>query len=418
MITNHAHTGSDPGWKPITQPVKHVALTMSVPCDHCAKPIPINGPTQRLHCDHCQRETTLTRMAEELSLAAEQMQSMGSPYRSTLYSSADPLCAQCGEQVPIDEYVGYSGGVTALYCPSCGSQMPTYPAPSWLRDQLPGALQVFGGDPELAREHAGLSLHVNQKRVDPVMMACPGCAGSLSVGEHSARTLACSYCHGQVFIPDELWRRLHPVKTMKRWTLTYVGSLKTEEELREEEEERREEEAERAERVVYEEKSARSTRRSKWIGWGGTIIGIAVAVGVAGFSFLGKGCSKVEGSFVSSGEPLGEMTFKPTKCKSLQRMGAFGVVLLSGDSNEGIKLVQDPTRGMLVQVKIPSTCNGSTCKAVTFDREECTRFDVDVSRTNTTVNGVRLLDGRLGLECKFAKAGGTAKADIRFKRCD
>jgi hypothetical protein len=37
------------------------------------------------------------------------------------------------------------------------------------------------------------------------------------------RTTTCRFCSVAVFLPDELWRRLHPVATMRTWTLTYAG---------------------------------------------------------------------------------------------------------------------------------------------------------------------------------------------------
>ena len=74
-------------------------------------------------------------------------------------------------------------------------------------------------------------------------------------------------------------------------------------------------------------------------------------------------------------------------------------------------------KGTLVQVQKKETCKGDSCEYVVFDREECTQFDVSIESTNTTVNDIRVLEGHLRLDCKFAETGGTAKADITFT-CD
>jgi hypothetical protein len=99
--------------------------------------------------------------------------------------------------------------------------VPTFPAPAWLKEQLPTAVQIFGADAEIAGEEAGLAVALGERQVQPVAMACPSCGGGLTFTERSERTTACKYCGVSVFIPDALWLELHPAKTMERWTLTY-----------------------------------------------------------------------------------------------------------------------------------------------------------------------------------------------------
>jgi hypothetical protein len=93
---------------------------------------------------------------------------------------------------------------------------------------MPTALQVLGGDGDVAKEQAGLELHVKEDATKPIATACPACGGGLSVGRDAERTIDCRFCHASVFIPDELWKRFHPGKTMLRWTITYTGALTSE----------------------------------------------------------------------------------------------------------------------------------------------------------------------------------------------
>jgi hypothetical protein len=73
-----------------------------------------------------------------------------------------------------------------------------------------------------------VDLSVDQAETKPVAMACPKCGGGLTIGPDTERTIACHFCSASVFIPDALWKELHPVKTMLRWTLTFTGELMTE----------------------------------------------------------------------------------------------------------------------------------------------------------------------------------------------
>jgi hypothetical protein len=163
----------------------------------------------------------------------------------------------------------------------------------------------------------------------------------------------------------------------------------------------------------------RSTRVATVVAWVGGVGGVAVAIGVAGMSALGVSVSHVEGQLVATGQPLTAFTFKPTKCASGYREGYHGVVLGSEQApDQGIKLVRDPVKGMLVTVQVPGTCNPTgQCKAVVFDAEECAKYDVVVSTTNTTVNKVRMVEGHLALDCKFKETGGTVQASLKFSRC-
>ena len=94
-------------------------------------------------------------------------------------------------------------------------------------------------------------------------------------------------------------------------------------------------------------------------------VGVAVVAGVVVFFVVGKGCSKAEGTFTATGEPIGDRTVNPVRCRSGQRMNFHGVMLLTEDDAVAI----------------------------------------------------RVLEGHLKLECKFKETGGRARASITFS-CD
>lgn len=137
------------------------------------------------------------------------------------------------------------------------------------------------------------------------------------------------------------------------------------------------------------------------------------------FSF--KGCSSTEGSVTARGEPFGALKFVPQQCRSGEHESFYGVFLLGEDETSGaIKAVVDPREGDFVDVELPGSCKGpdhDDCTMVRVDPSQCTTFDLEVKKTDTWLNEIRLLDGSLQLDCTFEQ-GGTLVADVRFESCD
>lgn len=150
----------------------------------------------------------------------------------------------------------------------------------------------------------------------------------------------------------------------------------------------------------------------------GMSILLFAGIGIIPFFLMSKGCSSSEGSFQSTGAPLGDFTLVPKHCKSGEHEGFYGVFVLPEAENQGgLKIVQDPVQNRwVIHVELPGSCVGGTCKVVTLDATRCSKYDVSVERTNTTVNDIRLLDGKLELACAFE--GGSVNANIRFESCD
>jgi hypothetical protein len=60
-------------------------------------------------------------------------------------------------------------------------------------------------------------------------MTCPQCGAALHLTAESQRTTTCQFCHVDVFLPDELWRCLHPVKVVQPWWVRFEGSTRRQE---------------------------------------------------------------------------------------------------------------------------------------------------------------------------------------------
>jgi hypothetical protein len=153
----------------------------------------------------------------------------------------------------------------------------------------------------------------------------------------------------------------------------------------------------------------------------GSVLGAAFWGVIIMVALDSDGCSSTEGTFEASGKPLGDFTFTPTHCRSGQHESFFGVYLLGKDGDAGgLKVVIDPRDGGAVMVEVPGSCRGADnddCTVVPLEQDACATFDLDIEPTNTYVNDIRLLDGRLRLACTLPE-GGSARADVRFSSCD
>jgi hypothetical protein len=110
---------------------------------------------------------------------------------------------------------------------------------------VPTAVQIYAVDPGAGAAGAGAAPHV-EDAARPVVMACPHCGGALRLSGESERLVPCQFCKADVYLPDDLWRRLHPAKTVREWFVRFEG--KTSFELTQEAHERAAAERARADR--------------------------------------------------------------------------------------------------------------------------------------------------------------------------
>lgn len=112
----------------------------------------------------------------------------------------------------------------------------------------------------------------------------------------------------------------------------------------------------------------------------------------------------VSGTLAATGEAE-TWTLESGTCYSGQRENYFGVIGYGPEgSGLAVKLVKDQLKGWAAVINVPKTCatvaESGGCKARVLTAADCDVFEASVERTNTTVNDVRLLDGRLRLDCK------------------
>ena len=172
-------------------------------------------------CDACAKTTPITanEWGRIFAVGAKVSSTkIGHEITMDILPSAKPACGSCATPMPLD--VLAIGSDATATC-KCGEPLVTYPAPPWLREAVPALVQLYGADRE------DTTSQPTRAHVEPVAMACPKCGGSLDIAADAQRTTKCKFCSASIYLPDDLWRSLHPVKTVRAWTFAFEGALTT-----------------------------------------------------------------------------------------------------------------------------------------------------------------------------------------------
>lgn len=235
-------------------------------------PLPVNGPVRTARCGACQAELGIPeKLWGELLVALDDAHDTmtDGATRSRVWDSLErkfhcsytrllPRCGKCSRPFPLDVAVEVD---RELPCETCGVSMSVYPAPDWVTHVSPTSQQVYSTVRSVAMD-AGEAAAKVPDAAAPVVMPCPRCGGALEIVGESERTVKCRFCEADVFLPDELWSRLHPVRTVQEWFVRFDGETRAEREVRyaalhaQKEEARRQLEQEARRRALEEEEKA------------------------------------------------------------------------------------------------------------------------------------------------------------------
>jgi hypothetical protein len=204
--------------------LRYVLIECGVKCPKCDNPVPLNGPWESAHCDHCQADFDVPRdywtdifkdiLGEikegELGEGEGRNSTIWGTFNTTLmYGNQIPYCLGCGTDFPEASLKPDAG---TLACAKCGETVETALPPAWLAEFRPRLLvgaSVSGADEPQPEGVPG-----------PVAFTCPKCGGALVV-DGSDRLVPCQFCDVKVYLPDDLWLRLHPAKSKSRWFVVF-----------------------------------------------------------------------------------------------------------------------------------------------------------------------------------------------------
>lgn len=199
-----------------------VTIELRAPCPKCGNPVPINALVPSVMCPECQHEVHLYRAfwKEVLDWAAHKAAGSSGAYTTNLDSGATLTvdlallrCSSCETDLSLTEKL--TQGPAWIPC-SCGALTAIRPVRRDFEPRISVLFTHIIGE-DTTQVAAGVPGPAPEA-IDPVLFPCPRCGASLEV-DGSSRTVKCGYCAANAYLPDDLWRRLHPVKTIERWHL-------------------------------------------------------------------------------------------------------------------------------------------------------------------------------------------------------
>jgi hypothetical protein len=204
--------------------VFYAMLEWSINCPKCDGPVMLNGPLETAHCNRCQTDITIPHdywksilddVMQEVKSDLEEGEGTNSNIFGTfktalLYAQLHPQCEKCKTDIEVNENL--ETGYTHT-CKICGNTVKVSPSPYWLQEVCPPIKLLFNAELESGKGDETPAIS------GPIVFSCPKCGGALTV-DGSERLVPCEFCGVSVYLPDDLWLRLHPAKIKSRW---YIG---------------------------------------------------------------------------------------------------------------------------------------------------------------------------------------------------
>lgn len=197
-------------------------------CTYCKGPLILNGPFEKVTCRACKNEVRIDKdlyasimkdLIEEYDHLDEKQGQKGMINFHFDYGAykLDPRCGNCEAKIDVSEVE--TGKIGSTPCLQCGKSMSTEPSPEWLKKMVSLAAQLFNVAPRKSEN----TETITEQR--PIVMTCPQCGGALRITSDRTRTADCDYCSSDVYLPDEVWKRLHPVETVREWFVRFEKQL-------------------------------------------------------------------------------------------------------------------------------------------------------------------------------------------------
>lgn len=131
---------------------------------------------------------------------------------SLMYGRQEPRCGKCKEGIDIAKLEEYSTRGN-IECTKCANPIFIRKPSELVANNFSTVKYLIGEDDDLLSVNKAGTVPAAAK---PVVFTCPSCAGGLRV-DGTSRMIDCQFCDSQVYLPDDLWFRLHPPKIVERW---------------------------------------------------------------------------------------------------------------------------------------------------------------------------------------------------------
>ncbi len=204
-----------------------ICFELKTTCKHCSSPIMLNAFTEKILCPSCNKYNNFpqdewhnlledaVKEAPDFNIGEGQPSTImrGEYNYSLTYGRQDPRCPKCKTGIDITKFEEYSS-TGNVKCAKCSNEIFVRKPSELVAECFPQVQFLAGEDED--------QLVINQESgklpatAKPILFTCPSCAGNLEV-DGTDRMISCKFCNSQIYLPDDLWFRLHPAKEVDRW---------------------------------------------------------------------------------------------------------------------------------------------------------------------------------------------------------
>ncbi len=181
------------------------AMDLQGRCGDCEEWSRLSGPKVWTPCGACggQRYVKPDTWGEWMRFASLVTSADGHPrndYGVGGSLKALPQSVRCHKcNTPISSEMP-STHTSTIECTECGTQLPTRPAPAWLKERAPSAQQLFlAGCDEVLPTHGGGAQTALEG--EAAASPCPDCGGPLKPTVDAAAPSRCQYCESLAGLP-------------------------------------------------------------------------------------------------------------------------------------------------------------------------------------------------------------------------
>lgn len=204
-----------------------ICIELKTSCGHCSSPLMLNAVTNDFTCPACNKnnyfsdedwQNLLDDAVKEgpgLNDGEGQPSTImrGAYTYQLMYGKQQPRCGKCKTKIDVNKLEEYSAK-SNYSCPKCSNEIFIRRTNDILQKEFSGIKFLVGEDDDMLKVNPVKGKLPSSAK--PVLFTCPSCAGNLEI-DGTDRMVSCKYCDSQIYLPDDLWLRLHPVKEVSRW---------------------------------------------------------------------------------------------------------------------------------------------------------------------------------------------------------
>lgn len=204
-----------------------ICIELKTSCGHCSSPLMLNAVTNDFICPACNKnnyfsdedwQNLLDDAVKEgpgLNDGEGQPSTImrGAYTYQLMYGKQQPRCGKCKTKIDVNKLEDYSAK-SNYSCLKCSNEIFIRKTNDILQKEFSGIKFLVGEDDDMLKVNPVKGKLPSSAK--PVLFTCPSCAGNLEI-DGTDRMVSCKYCDSQIYLPDDLWLRLHPVKEVSRW---------------------------------------------------------------------------------------------------------------------------------------------------------------------------------------------------------